>query len=133
MAVARQVRAGDRGHRSRRVELDVLERHAAGQVGRLDAVDERTALEGDAAAHGVDASVRLGRPDRAGPARGSGRRRPATAASRRRDGRRPGPPPGRRAPVRSVADPHQAGIRSDSVHGSAGVSRIVTVTAPSHG
>ena len=59
----RQVRARDRGHRGRRIDLDVLESHPVRQVDGLDAVDERTALEGDAAADGVDVSVGFGRPD----------------------------------------------------------------------
>ena len=40
-----------------RVDLDVLELRAVGQVGGLDGVHERAALERDAAAGGVDARV----------------------------------------------------------------------------
>ena len=65
---ARSARGSARA--DRRVDLDVLERDAGRQVRRLEAVDERAALEGDAAADRVDARVGRGDGGPASPGRG---------------------------------------------------------------
>ena len=110
---------------------DVLQDHPDGQVGLLDAVDQRPASQGDAATDGVDARVRR---DHLGPA--------SPAAVRRSVPSRPGSGAGsRRRSCRCRATPstsrsyasHQAGTRSDSVHGRSSDGRHPQPTSPCHG
>ena len=52
--VVADVRASGRDRRCRRVELDLLKREAVRQIGRLDAIDERSAFQGHTPARCVD-------------------------------------------------------------------------------
>ena len=102
-------------------ELDLLELEALRQVGRLDAVHERSAFEGDAPADRVDARVGQGRPNRHVQHQGervtASPDPPVVAAGGRRHRA-----VGVRSPPGSCSEPtrHQPGTRSDRVHGSSG-------------
>ena len=130
---AREVVAGRLGRPDVGIDADVLELDAGRQVRRLDAVHERPALERDAPADGVDPRMRPRHARRHVEGQHDhGRRRSRTASAptvRAPAGTVSRPAP----PISTLADSHQPGIRSDSVHGVAGVSRIVTATSPLHG
>ena len=122
-----------------RVDGDVLDRHAGRQVRGLDAVDQRPALEGEAATDRVDPRIRQrsGVPAcRASAPRCRRRARPASPGSSHRSDRSRHPRragrrlirPGQRC--RSTPSPAPGATGST---GCAGDSTTVIATRPSHG
>ena len=104
-------------------------------AGRSAVSTQYTSGPRSSATHPRTASTRgCGRVTRGGIPRDSTTRSPAVqdrvrSAVRAPAGTVSGPAP----PISTLADSHHPGIRSDSVHGVAGVSRIVTATSPLHG
>ena len=99
--------------------VDLRERDVGLLVGRLEAVDDRAALDGDAAADRVDAGVRAASSAGASAARAAPRRRASRSRPRRRSRSAPGAGArGRRAPPRAA----HAGTRRLSRHGDSPVS-----------
>ena len=134
-AIVRAAATSDRARPHGR-QVDLLELRAGRQVGRLDAVDERPALERDAAADRVDPRDPARSPGPACRASSTTGRRPATPASSRSVRARPARPRRRRrrpmpgaSPAAPGRDPQRQrprpGRRLQDRHRDPAVPRVV--------